>query len=148
MRRAIRLGLFAALASSLIGFSPSRAAMVPLSAVGRLPTQNEANCNEVFRNPHAFSDAVVVACGHAHQLGECVATGTCETCACSDYIKVTTQCDAHGMCTAPLSGTGCVDGRYYSGTHEGIVWNCNQPTSEGVAACMLRRLIDWGQCGE
>lgn len=113
------------------------------------PADTPRACAEVFAHPADATDAEVVACGHARELGKCVATGTCETCASADYVKVTDQCDETGMCAgAPLSGTGCSDTHgYYAGEHDGTVWNCNQTDTQGVTACMLRRLIEWGQRG-
>ena len=100
------------------------------------------------QDPGAFSDDDVLACGLAQELGVCVATGGAPGLACEYYVKLTDVCSADGACpTAPLSGTGCADEAFYGSDHEGTTWNCTGEPAE-VAACMLRQLIEWGDCGE
>ncbi len=105
-------------------------------------------CAGIWANPDGASDAELVACGRAQHLGACIATDGATTNACELYVKLTDRCSADGTCPGPpLSGTGCADEAYYGADHEGTTWNCTGEPAQ-VAACMLRRLIAWGDCGE
>ena len=112
------------------------------------PPASAPDCAAVAADPNAASDADVLACGFAHELGTCFVSGSCPSCACDYYVKQEDKCDSTGMCaSAPLSGTGCATAGYYGGVHAGTTWNCDQGDDAAVAACMLRRLLSWNECG-
>jgi hypothetical protein len=101
-------------------------------------------CQDALRDPYGVSDRTILDCGFKGELGACVITGTCPTCACANYVRTCKICEAHGICGYPLNGTGCTSG-YYDGVHNGVTWNC-PGGALASGACMLRRLIEWGDC--
>jgi hypothetical protein len=103
-------------------------------------------CDDVLEAPWQASDDRVLTCGAEEGLGPCRVQGGCQTCACEHYVKVAGLCDSVVSCDYPLNGTGCSSG-YYAGDHDGVLWDC-PGDSRTQAACMLRRLIEWGYCDD
>src|SRR5262249_46911801 len=102
-----------------------------------------AQCQSAFANPSATPDQVVYDCAQSCGFDRCYSNdaSTCSACACIAYTGATELCDASGLCAAPLSGTGCIGGSYYTGPP----FNCTSANGlvfEG--ACMVRYLYSIG----
>ena len=85
------------------------------------------------------SDAVLRSCAKLGLLGRCHLYVAGPGLACQHYVGVDGLCGPTG-CEAPLSGTGCADRGFYRSRPE---WRCSDGDE---AACMLRRLVEWGAC--
>jgi len=129
-----------------IGDGARDAAIDAPALCNTLPTETIAQCQAALANPAAASDQVIFDCAYACAFGKCEVHGTCSGCACLDYVYSHTICPPPGMtgsCAAPLSGTGCVGGGFYSGPP----LNCT--SANGIpfeAACILRKLVAMGDC--
>ncbi len=111
-----------------------------------LVTETHADCVAAYANPSGATDQTLYDCAQACDFGQCFIrnTSTCTSCACTAYADSYTICDLQtGMCSAPLSGTGCIGLSYYAGPP----FNCtsaNGLVSEG--ACIVRHLFASGDC--
>jgi hypothetical protein len=111
-----------------------------------LVTKTHADCVTAYANPTGAPDQTIYDCAQACDFGQCFIynASACTTCSCQAYAMSYRICDLQtGMCTAPLSGTGCIGGSFYAGSP----FNCTSANGlvfEG--ACIVRYLFTVGDC--
>lgn len=105
-------------------------------------TVTPQDCQAALADPANASDAVVYACAASCAWKQCyvVDRADCMSCACDNYVKSLLLCDAAGLCSAPINGTGCI-----SGGNPAV--SC-PATGDDIseAACILRALLAMGHC--
>ncbi len=102
-------------------------------------------CIAALAAPAMAPDQVVYDCAISCVLGRCRVhdAANCSACSCPAYAWSTAICDdSTNLCTAPLTGTGCIGGGYYAGAP--IMCPSNGTVTEG--ACIMRYLASIGDC--
>ena len=124
---------------------PIQRAVHPVASPAALPRSvADSDCVNALAHPDAASETVLRACAASRHLGRCQLNdaSTCTTCVCREYVGLDGACGARG-CGEPLNGTGCAGAGFYRGVNNGVDWKCG---TGDEAACMLRRMAEWGYC--